>query len=257
MQETRPFVPKEWRSFRTWLEKPLGQYFRQQEALAIQKILPNTFGYHLLVLGEPIFGESLADSRIPHKIVCHPEITEVTGLSALKARQDKLPILSESMDTIYLAHSLEFMQNPHEVLREAYRTLTPEGYLILSALNPWSIWGIWRMVMGLSGRAPWCGRFMSSLKLHDWLALLGFDMIRFTGFAYKLPIHSSRYLSKNTWYERFGQTYLKQFGAGLLVIAQKRNVTLTPIKPRWRAKRPITVADIASPTTRASERFQK
>ena len=50
-----------------WFNTRLGQRLLQQEAEALQQILPHLFGYHLLQIGN--FGEGclLESSRIMHR----------------------------------------------------------------------------------------------------------------------------------------------------------------------------------------------
>ena len=52
----------------------------------------------------------------------------------------------------------------------------PEGNLIISGFNPFSLWGLHR-VLGRKQGHPWCGQFIALMRLKDWLALLGFEAL--------------------------------------------------------------------------------
>jgi len=39
-----------------------------------------------------------------------------------------------------MPHTLEFTNDPHQVLREVDRVLIPEGHVVILAFNPWSLW---------------------------------------------------------------------------------------------------------------------
>ncbi len=51
-----------------------------------------------------------------------------------------LPFADDSMDYLILNHSLEFCGHPHQLLRECWRVLAPEGRLILITPHRHSLW---------------------------------------------------------------------------------------------------------------------
>ena len=56
-----------------------------------------------------------------------------------------LPFASDSIDAIILPHTLELVEDPYAVLREAERVLCAEGCLMICGFNPWSGWGARRL----------------------------------------------------------------------------------------------------------------
>ena len=46
-----------------------------------------------------------------------------------------------SLDLIVLPHALEFTDDPHLMLREAYRVIRPEGQIVIAGFNPFSLFG--------------------------------------------------------------------------------------------------------------------
>src|SRR5205823_3662158 len=104
-------------------------------------------------------------------------ISQNLNISPLSVRFDKLSIANDSVDVVYLAHCLERIANPHEVLREVFRILLPEGHVIITGINPWSFWGFTRFLLRYIYPLPWDGHFISVMRLSDWLTLLGFEII--------------------------------------------------------------------------------
>src|SRR5208283_1731784 len=96
----------------------------------------------------------------------------------LQSQLESLPFASDSIDAILLPHTLELVEDPYAVLREAERVLCAEGCLMICGFNPWSGWGARRLFARLLRRPPFppgTRRVLSELRLRDWVALLGFD----------------------------------------------------------------------------------
>jgi SAM-dependent methyltransferase len=168
-----------------------------------------------------------------------------------------LPIQSDSVDVVVLPHTLEFADSPHAVLREVERILIPEGHVIILAFNPWSLWSFWRLASGWRGEAPWCGTFISMTRLRDWLTLLGLEAGESQGYFFQPPIRRDGVLERLRWLDRLCMKAIPVFGASNIIVAQKRVVTLTPIRPRWRPKRQQVVSGL-EPTNRvARQRFKR
>jgi SAM-dependent methyltransferase len=249
-------ISKHWKSLRTWWGSPLGQAFLESEEGYVKQMLSQLFGYHLLVLGEPVFLRCVKDSPITHRVVIHPYTS--TSLSqtssTLTSRHDKLPIIAEGVDLIYLAHSLAFIKNPHEVLREVFRVLIAEGHVIISNFNPWSLWGLWRWLVHYIRRVPWDGHFVSLTRLKDWLALLGFDVLEVRRYFFRPPISHPILLQRLSWLETCGRWCWPFFGGGYVLLARKRVMTLTPIRPSFEIQPKILASIGIEPAP--SERVQ-
>lgn len=249
--ETRilPYKLEHSASFREWLEKPLGVRFLDLERNKVKPIITTLFGYEAVILGEAKFAVCLEQSPIKLKTLINPFIEpSPTNISMLCSRQDKLAVLSDSIDLVYLAHCLEFTSNQHEVLREAYRILRPDGHLVITLFNSLSCWGLWRMFAKWGGNAPWIANFMSLVKLKDWLALLGFDIMRVNHFGYYLPFNKANYPAEISVFERYGQKIEVPCGAAYVVEASKRVIPVSPIRPVWSSKPEIIASDLAEPT---------
>ena len=234
-------MSKHWKRLRAWWDSPLGMAFLKSEEGEVKKMLAQLFGYHLLVLGEPVFLQCVQDSAIMHRVAIHPFASFSETCSTLRSRHDKLPIISDGVDLIYLAQCLPFIKNPHEVLRETFRVLIPEGHVIISNFNPWSVWGLWRWCVHYIKRVPWDGHFISVTRLNDWLALLGFDILEVKRYFFRPPISHPVILQRLAWLEKVGRWCWPFFGGGYVLLAQKRVMTLTPIRPFFATDRTVLV----------------
>lgn len=215
-----------------WFLTPLGERLLRAEIEAVQQHLPQLFGYHLVQVGGVGQGELLQSSRIMQRhILSYYLETASPAYTLIRGELDCLPFAADSVDVIVLPHVLEFEDNPHEILREMERVLIPEGIVIILGFNPISLWGIWRWFLAKGHAAPWCGNFMTMLRIKDWLSLLGFEKIEQRTFFFAPPCQN-HYL-QTRWLECIGNRWFYNFGAVYLLIAKKKVTTLTPIKPKW------------------------
>lgn len=239
-------VPTDGLALEQWFEGTVGAYVLALERRHVQRFLPDMFGYHLVQVGMPgkaDFGES---SRIHHRVMLGTEAGAYVG--AVLTEADRLPLASDSIDVIILPHVLEFAANPHRVLREAERALIGEGHLLVLAFNPWSLWGIWRLLLGWRRRAPWNGRFYTVARVRDWLSLLDFDIVGVERFAFCPPLR--RAAGRMDWLEYLGAALWPRLGADAMIVARKRVLPLTPVRHRWQARRTLIAAGLAEPSTR-------
>jgi SAM-dependent methyltransferase len=227
---------------RAWLTHLPGRWFQAEERAQLRAILPNLFGYHLLQVGDLYSKECLTSSRIPHCMVLDQWLQETPPAGertreGIYGQPECLPIATDCLDTVVLPHTLEFTEQPHQILREVERVLIPEGHVVILCFNPWSLWLFWRLALGWRGRPPWCGRFIGLTRLKDWLQLLGFDIIDAQHYFFRPPLRHKGIMKRLRFLDYIGRRWTPFFGAGYRVVARKRVATLTPIKPRWRPGR--------------------
>jgi SAM-dependent methyltransferase len=228
---------------RRWYREPLGSMMLQSELELMGQLLPGLFGYHLLQLGDEPGEGLLAGARISHRIVMVNELSETPAHSPkheyLCGDAAQLPLASNSIDLVVLPHLLEFEGTPHQVLREVERVLIPEGHLVFLCFNPWSLFGLRRLLLGWRNEAPWSGHFYTPLRLKDWLSLLGFDTVLLRHYFFRPPLQHQLTMSRLTHLEALGQRFWPLLGGAYMLVAKKRVATLTPIKPRWRSTRSL------------------
>lgn len=234
-----PDIDRVWPELQRWYTTALGKKLAEREKELLETALADLFGYHLLQVGRLTEVDWLTSSRISHRVVI--DFPQQMGLPLrppqLISQPHLLPCVSDSIDVVVLPHVLEFSHYPHEVLREVERVLIPEGAVVLLVFNPWSFWNVWRLAFGWRAHAPWCARFLSTTRLRDWLALLGFDVLSIQGYFFRPPVQSEKVMKRCGWWERLGQRFWPGMGAAKLLIARKRVTTMTPIRPRWSTQR--------------------
>jgi SAM-dependent methyltransferase len=201
--------------------------------------LSDIFGYHLVVLDPSCQPDSLEASRILHRVVQSVITDGLHHPPQLLASAEALPMESDSVDAFVLPHVLEHASQPHQVLREIDRCLVAEGHLIVLGFNPLGWWGLRKLLVGWRGKVPWSLRYIALTRLKDWLSLLGFDTIHSRYLFPHPPWQYGASGSKGKILDRLHRDQWPLLAATYLLVARKRVVTLTPVKPRWRPRRAL------------------
>lgn len=114
-------------------------------------------------------------------------------VASLRCALEALPLPNNSLDAMVLHHALEVAADARSGLREAARVLAPGGRLVVCAFNPVSLWGLRRVYARLRPDTFSGLRFITSWRLLDWLALLGFELQgRVQYLAFTLPFAVDR-----------------------------------------------------------------
>ncbi|HED18589.1 MAG TPA: methyltransferase domain-containing protein [Gammaproteobacteria bacterium] len=230
---------------RLWCRQALGQRLAVAEQAALSELLSDIFGYHLVVLDPPCQPESMSASRILHRVVHSSTAQGMESPPGLLGSAENLPLKSDSVDAFVLPHVLEPAADAHQVLREIDRCLVAEGHVIILGFNPYSWWGLRRLMFGWRGRVPWSLKFYSLPRLKDWLSLLGFDTIKTRYLFPHPPWQYGAGHAKERLLHRFHRDRWPWLAASYVLVARKRVATLTPIKPRWRPRRAVLAGGIA------------
>ncbi len=273
-----------------WFQTPPGQYLLEWEQAQFDLAVADIFGFNALQMGVSQLN-TLQANRMPHRWLALGEpppsfIAEATGddvsappspkadgrrpAAALMTDAAALPFPPASLDLLVLPHTLELSADPHQVLREAERVLMPEGRLVISGLNPTSLWGL-RQTRGrfLSGvglgstRAgslylPEAGDFIGTRRLRDWLKLMSFDVESERYGCYRPAVRSEKWLARWSWMDRMGARWWPIFGAVYFLVAVKRVRGMHLLGPAWkprpaRAAAQVPVANKGLNRTREGE----
>jgi SAM-dependent methyltransferase len=168
-----------------WLRSARGQRQIDLEQQELRRVLPDVFGRHMLQIGSWGRGDELLQStETLHRAV----IGTVADLGAQAlATPEELPVATKSVDGVVLPHTLEFTQQPHNVLREAARVLTDRGRLFVIGFNPLGSF-VMRQRLGLGDRDfPPPSSYYGIGRLHDWLELLDFEVTEVRRFGAGFP----------------------------------------------------------------------
>src|SRR5690606_21173949 len=161
-----------------WLSTPQGLYVAAWEQAQFSGMVANAFGYHAIQIGLPHW-DLLQANRIPFKACAAIEYTPDSSRALVVAEPENLPFDTQSIDLLVLPHGLECAPNPHQVLREIERVLMPEGRVVISGFNPWSLWGLHERLPALDPLVPVPAPLQVSLpRLKDWFKLLSFELDR-------------------------------------------------------------------------------
>lgn len=231
-----------------WLETPLGRSLLVQEARVVEEVLDGIFGAEMLQLGH--WGEPrhfLRYSRTQRKTLIAEDVSE-GGPSAI-GQLHRLPVDSDTIDSVLLPHTLDFSDRPHAILREVDRVLRSDGHLVILGFRPGGLWGLRRLVPG-AGMPPGADHLVSDRRLRDWLKLLDMKIHGITGYFFRWPLPGRKGPASPKW-ERRGRRWWPEVSACYMLTAQKRVTPLMPVRPVWR-KKPKVVAGLAEPSTRVS-----
>ena len=227
-----------------WFAGPLGTRVLREEAALAPLALDDVFGFELLQVGAWGPARHLLDgARTQHTTLVAPEMGPGVTLCA---PLDSLPFRSDSIDAIFLPHTLELVEDPYAVLREAERVLCAEGCLMICGFNPFSGWGIRRAFarhVGGTEFPPQAQRLLAERRLRDWVALLGFDVDSVYGYLGLLPTTGRLHLSLDA------RPRAAWTAGAYLLKARKRVKTMTLVRPRRRSRQRVLVG-AAEPTSK-------
>lgn len=237
------------RALDAWYARPIGRQLRQVEEACLAELVKDLFGYYLVQVGAPMcFRDALARTRVRQsRFIATPSCSTSAGADMV-AEPTALPIAGDSLDALVLVHTLDICDDPHQVLREAERVLIGDGRVIVLGFNALSLWGVRSLLRGRRERTPWSGRFVTSSRVTDWLALLGFEIEEQRMLMFRPPMRGA-FGSQFAWLDRLGQRWWPFFGGVYALRAVKRQRILTPIRPAW--SRRSVLAPGVTPTTRS------
>ncbi len=243
-------------SLADWFASPLGRALLTREQVVVRAALERVFGAYLLQIGGwgPT-GTFLPYARTQRRAL----VAEQDGEGDLVSHATQLAVAANSVDALFLPHTLEFEPEPHAVLREAERVLVGEGHLVVLGFTPLGPWGM-RHRCTRHGYPPGLTHLWSEGRVSDWLRLLGFEVESVRRYLGLVP--SQRLVGSavgagieqaGAWLGRHlmpfhGQPgYPLPFAGAYLLVARKRVYTLTRIV-HARRRAPRLTPSLARPT---------
>jgi len=232
LSDTKPPYPNSWKALSQ------GEQIRVELENACAPLVERIFGYHFVRLGSLSSDINIPNCSIKHVVnitdVEH-EKTSVRGISR------ELPLQQNSVDAFLLAAELDFAQDPHQILREVNRAITANGQLIIAGFNPYSLAGVLKYLPINRENLLHQGRFFTSARIKDWLQLLGFEIVEQEYVMYSSLFANKRFLPASKL-QLFCKRYLPAFSSMYILVARKREIPLSTIKPKWKVKKPNFVA---------------
>ncbi|MFT4242757.1 MAG: methyltransferase domain-containing protein [Acidovorax sp.] len=219
-----------------WFDSPQGRYLLAWEQARFDEAVADIFGYHSVQLGMPLL-QGLRANRMPHQWLALEQNIQGEATPHLLADPVALPFASASLDLLVLPHTLELSVDPHAALREVERVLVPEGRVVISGLNPASLWGLrQRRARLLRGALylPDAGEFIGHRRLRDWLRLLNFEVESARFGCYRPAVRSAQWLDRFGWMDPLGEKWWPILGAAYFIVATKRVHGMRLLEPAWR-----------------------
>jgi len=206
-----------------WFESKIAKKLIAQEKKIIDKFIEDKFGYFALQLGGP-FADFLQNSRINRHLFSDGVLANVIFNAS------SLPFEEESVDLIICPHFFEQGYNDN-IFDELYKTIIPGGCLIVLCFNPFSFAGI-RNFFSFGIEFPWNAKFISMSSVQHKIKAAGFTITDAKISNYQ-PFFSDNHIF-NPNYEKIGNRWLPLFGNIFVIASQKKVISLTPIKPKWK-----------------------
>lgn len=226
-----------------WLNRPFSESIVEIERQRLKKVLPDLHGHYMLQYSG--WGSRVVGSTTLKHLF---DVSEGFGKPQAIVDFEAMPFRENSLDCVLLHHVLDYTENPHQVLREAARLVVPNGYLMVVGFAPWSLWNLSRVLP--RGLLPSEGRFISSARVADWLALLGFRVEQ------KEVLHGL----PPAWLKLFPRSYARwnrkllssgwRFGGSYVLVARKLVAGRTLVRPQWRVLAGRRLPPVATPSTR-------
>ena len=226
-----------------WFDSPAGRYVLAWEQAQFDERVVDIFGFHALQVG---FGQidALRTNRMPLRVHAAEWVPEASAADALAEQTlvltefEELPFATQSLDLVVLPHALELSPDPHHLLREAERVLAPEGKLIVSCFNPYSLWGARQFAGRVLGKPflPRAGQFISLPRVKDWLKLLDFEVEGGKFGCYRPACRAQPWLDRTRFMDAAGDRWWPVLGAVYLLQAVKRVRGMRLIGPAWKTR---------------------
>lgn len=260
-----------------WLRTPPGEYLLDWERAQFDQAVSDIFGYHALQLGLPEL-DTLQTNRMPHRWLAQQSMPAVaSGAGGSPVSTDKmfppgtlagasssrrraalvtdpaaLPFPESSLDLVVLPHTLELSRDPHAALREVGRVLVPEGRVVITGLNPTSLWSMRQRRARLLQRLghdnlflPQAGEFIGYWRLRDWLRLLSFEVESGRFGCYRPAMTSQKWLARFDWMDKAGARWWPIFGAVYFIVAVKRVRGVRLLEPVWKPRKAVIAVPAA------------
>ncbi|MCE2706199.1 MAG: class I SAM-dependent methyltransferase [Proteobacteria bacterium] len=188
------------------LSSPLGHYMLHHERIFYHNIVQRVFGYYALQIGLPQIN-FLQTSKIS---------SSYTLSHNIKTKLESLPIKTNSIDLIICPHVLEFMPNYDHLLQECYRILIPNGKLIITSFNKYSL------LNAFKPEALKLANLISLNTLKQQLNTLNFHIEGGKFLSYRLPLNNQQVLSRLSFMDNIGDRWLPTFANNYAISASKQ-----------------------------------
>ena len=229
-----------------WLNRWPGRALARLEYSELRRAMRDLRGHQRVIDGKVLDAAKLTPAgEFKHDF----QLSHARGADGAAVGEAHLmPLQADSVNTLVLPHSLELSTDPHAVIREAHRVLVPEGHLVISGFNPWSLTGLAKAASRRRSM-PWSATWVSAGRIQDWMALLGFEMVNA---RHEWLRRASGWFvgASESWQLPGGQPAIP-FASGIYVlVARKKVLWVRPIVSRWRVRSALAPVGLVEPSAR-------
>ncbi|MBS83003.1 MAG: hypothetical protein CMD65_02580 [Gammaproteobacteria bacterium] len=211
-----------------WYKKTPGSGFKKYILEEIHNLRDYSQGNNVLYLGPSEFSK-----KFQFKSHLSFIFFDDFNLSNHIKNQQKMPFGDNSHDLIIIVHTLDYVQNPYELVREIDRIATDGAKIILIGFNKSSIWGLIKPFM--KKQIPWNLNYHSIYAINEWFKLLGYER------KYHDTTNLIPYFNKNTekffdFFKFFQKLFLRNFGGTYFLVFHKKSIPYTTQKIKFNQK---------------------
>ncbi|KAA3631542.1 MAG: methyltransferase domain-containing protein [Proteobacteria bacterium] len=221
--------------FDSWLEADPGRHLAALEAREIGRLLPARY-FPVAVQFGALGADALDAVHAGRKFrVASPGGR--TGDGAVASDFHALPFGQRSIDLALLPHTLDMVDDPHALLRELTQAMVPDGHILISGFQPYSLWGLRKWLRLPREQAPWSGHFFSTYRIQDWLSLMGFAIRGGKMLMYRPPLVQQKLFERLRFMEKAGDRWWPMLGGVYIIHAQLETLRMVPNAPAVRRAR--------------------
>ena len=211
-----------------WYKKAPGSGFKKSILDEIHNLKDYTVGNNVLYLGLSEFSKKFQFKSHQSFI-----FFDNFNLSSHIENQQKMPFGDKSHDLIIIVHTLDYVSNPYDLVRELDRIATDDAKIIIIGFNKSSIWGLLKPFM--KKVTPWNLKYHSIYAVNEWFKLLNYEC------KYKETVNFIPFFHKNLdkffEYLKFLQKLLlNNFGGNYFLVFNKKVIPFTTQKIKFNEK---------------------
>jgi SAM-dependent methyltransferase len=205
----------------SWYQEMPGKWLSYLEQQQVEKWLGVLNGCNLVQFGgKKNCLTQLGNFRYYYAAMAREHL-ELPATDTVLFDEQELPFQRHSIDTVILWHTLEFVDEPVVLLKEIYDCLAPGGTLLIFGFNPWSLWGLTKL-LSTDAPFPWKGRYWSRGRVRQWLSILGYNYMHSKTLCFCPPFTRETLFRGGMFWEALGQVCAPASGGSYFILAQKK-----------------------------------
>lgn len=206
-----------------WLSQQENSLLLNQETIFTHNFSRQSKISKSLLIAHSSQAEIISQCQADHRyLLCNNIPSEhINQVALCICNLDELPIEESSIDMLVLAHSLEQQSNPQAFLSECSKLISPEGYILVFSLNPYSpIYYRKQNPTNIIHKAN-LQHWLSAKKIRKWLNASSCEILSTEYFISPCAFHETA--------DKLFRNLLPMLCYAHCVVAQKKSLNMTPI----------------------------